>query len=67
MDSGTRRWFRENFLKPGGYETVPTFLTENDVLSFEKKEEEKLEKSEEKTKVKKKTATKKIKPKGKKE
>jgi len=64
VDSGTRRWFRENFLKPGGYETVPTFLTENDIVSFEKKEEEKLE---EKTKAKTKTATKKIKPKGKKE
>ena len=67
VDSGTRRWFRENFLKPGGYETVPTFLTENDIVSFEKKEEVKLEKSEEKTKAKTKTATKKIKPKGKKE
>lgn len=35
-DSGSRRWFRENFLRPGGIETVPTFLTENDISSFEK-------------------------------
>lgn len=61
VDSGTRRWFRENFLKPGGKETIPTFLTENDIDSFEKKQaEEKTEKS--KTKVKSMTK----KPKGKK-
>lgn len=48
VDSGTRRWFRENFLKPNGYETVPTFLTENDISSFETKDD----KEEKKKKVK---------------
>jgi hypothetical protein len=32
------KWFRENYLKVGdNFETLPTFLTENDINSFEKK------------------------------
>jgi hypothetical protein len=38
VDSSVRRWFRENYLKVGeNFETLPTFLTENDIASFEKK------------------------------
>jgi hypothetical protein len=45
-----KKWFRENFLKVGdNFETLPTFLTENDINSFEKKTGE-IESPEEKTK-----------------
>jgi hypothetical protein len=38
VDSSMKKWFRENFLKVGdNFETLPTFLTENDINSFEKK------------------------------
>lgn len=38
VDSQMKKWFRENFLKVGdNFETLPTFLTENDIESFEKK------------------------------
>jgi hypothetical protein len=38
VDSQMKKWFRENFLKVGdNFETLPTFLTENDIQSFEKK------------------------------
>jgi len=38
VDSQMKKWFRENFLKVGdNFETLPTFLTENDIDSFEKK------------------------------
>lgn len=38
VDSQMKKWFRENFLKIGdNFETLPTFLTENDIESFEKK------------------------------
>lgn len=38
VDSSMKKWFRENFLKIGdNFETLPTFLTENDINSFEKK------------------------------
>lgn len=37
-DSYMKKWVRENFLKVGdNFETLPTFLTENDIQSFEKK------------------------------
>jgi len=40
VDSQMKKWFRENFLKVGdNFETLPTFLTENDIESFEKKGE----------------------------
>ena len=40
VDSQMKKWFRENFLKVGdNFETLPTFLTENDIQSFEKKGE----------------------------
>jgi len=40
VDSGMKKWFRENFLKiSDNFETVPTFLTENDIENFEKKTE----------------------------
>jgi hypothetical protein len=56
VDSSVRRWFRENYLKVGeNFETLPTFLTENDIASFEKKTgEAKEEVSEVKPKTKKK-------------
>ena len=55
VDSSVRRWFRENYLKVGeNFETLPTFLTENDIASFEKKTgEAKEEVSEVKPKPKK--------------
>jgi hypothetical protein len=35
-----KKWFRENYLKVGdNFETLPTFLTENDIQNFEKKTE----------------------------
>jgi|LauGreDrversion4_2_1035121.scaffolds.fasta_scaffold961456_1 hypothetical protein len=38
VDSQMKKWFRENYLKVGdNFETLPTFLTENDINSFEKK------------------------------
>lgn len=38
VDSAMKKWFRENYLKVGdNFETLPTFLTENDIESFEKK------------------------------
>lgn len=38
VDSTMKKWFRENYLKVGdNFETLPTFLTENDIQSFEKK------------------------------
>jgi len=50
VDSSMKKWFRENFLKVGdNFETLPTFLTENDINSFEKKTGE-IESPEEKTK-----------------
>jgi hypothetical protein len=40
VDSQMKKWFRENFLKVGeNFDTLPTFLTENDIESFEKKGE----------------------------
>jgi hypothetical protein len=67
VDSSVRRWFRENYLKVGeNFETLPTFLTENDIASFEKKTGEAKEEVSEvkpKTKKKKKAAAKPAKPK----
>jgi hypothetical protein len=41
-DSQMKKWFRENYLNIGSnFETLPTFLTENDIKSFEKKTENK--------------------------
>lgn len=38
VDSSMKKWFRENFLKVGeNFDTLPTFLTENDIENFEKK------------------------------
>lgn len=38
VDSHMRKWFRENYLKVGeNFDILPTFLTENDIKSFEKK------------------------------
>ena len=38
IDDEEAKWFRENYLKVGdNFETLPTFLTENDINSFEKK------------------------------
>ena len=38
VDSQMKKWFRENYLKVGdNFETLPTFLPENDINSFEKK------------------------------
>lgn len=40
VDSAMKKWFRENYLKVGdNFETLPTFLTENDIQNFEKKTE----------------------------
>ena len=41
VDSGMKKWFRENYLKVGdNFETLPTFLTETDIQNFEKKTED---------------------------
>ena len=58
VDSQMKKWFRENFLKVGeNFDTLPTFLTENDIESFEKKtgesEEAPAKQSKAKTVVKK--------------
>jgi len=66
VDSSMKKWFRENFLKIGdNFETLPTFLTENDINSFEKKTGE-AEASEEKPKKASKKPVKKPAKKGKK-
>ena len=44
VDSSVKKWFRENYLKVGeNFDTVPTFLTENDIENFEKKTGEAVE------------------------
>lgn len=66
VDSSMKKWFRENFLKIGdNFETLPTFLTENDINSFEKKTGE-TEPTEEKPKKESKKPVKKPAKKGKK-
>ena len=70
VDSSMKKWFRENYLKIGdNFETVPTFLTENDIQNFEKKtepEEQSSPKKPVKRKPKKQTKTTKSPKRGKK-
>jgi len=41
VDSHMKNWFRENYLNVGeNFETLPTFLTEKDINSFDKKRSE---------------------------
>lgn len=61
VDSATRRWYRETYLRVGdNFETLPTFLTENDIKTFDVKTGE-IEDTEPKDKSAKTPVTKKAK------